>query len=769
MNDSNLQATIEADAGYGQLFAVLLRRRFWLLGVLCLVLPIAILNALSKPATYQSSMQLLVESNYQEKVDGTEVAKEFADTSVEVDYATQLNLMQSSQLIQRAVDLLQPEYSELEADDISKNLSLVQLDQGDKLKTKLKIIEAAYISDDPVKTQKVLEAMQQVYLDYNLEQQKLRLSEGLAFINKQLPEARQNLVQAEAALEQFRTNYNLIDPTEQATIVTATLESIKSERQQIKANYQETQASYNARQQQLELSPQDALISSRLSQSSRYQALLDELQKTELALAQQRTTFTDEDPTVQKLLEQRQSQLTLLQGEVERVLGGAPLPGNISEEGLLKEGQLVGTDQKLAEELLTLQQELLALQARDQSLAKTEQQLRGELARLPKLIAEYNRLQPEVEIKGATLEQLLEARQKLGIEIARGGFNWQVPKQPQLGEQTGPNTKVDILMGVIVGLFLGGIAAFVREAMDSAVHTADDLKKQVAVPLLGIVPKLPLASASRGIINLPFSKRQITAPALKQIVYWLPFRESLDLIYKNIQLLHSGSDIRSVVVTSALAGEGKSTLSMGLALSAARLHQRVLLIDANLRNPTLHIQLDLPNEQGLSTLLADETAVPSPIKISPAGSNIDILTAGPIPIDPIMLLSSPRMRELMAEFEQTYDLVLLDSSPILGKVDAIEVASCCSGVVMVGRIDFITQSELMEAMAMLGKFNVIGIIANEGSKVKDSSAAYGEEYITSSFEAYQPPVDAQQFNYNGSFSMMKENVVLNTREQGKDK
>ncbi|NER51531.1 MAG: polysaccharide biosynthesis tyrosine autokinase, partial [Symploca sp. SIO1A3] len=394
----------------------------------------------------------------------------------------------------------------------------------------------------------------------------------------------------------------------------------------------------------------------------------------------------------------------------------------------------------------------------------------GSTSRLPDVNRQYNRLQPEVAIKRQTLKQLLEARQKLGIEIARGGFNWQVVEAPQPGWQIAPNPQQDILLGVVVGFFLGGVVAFAREAMDGAVHTADDLKKQVAVPLLGIVPKLPLASASRGIIQLPFGKRQFTTSSLKQTVYWLPFRESLDLIYKNIQLLNPVSGISSLVVTSTLAGEGKSTLSMGLALSAARLHQRVLLIDANFRNPTLHLQLDLPNEEGLSTLLTGETTVPSPIRISPAGSNIDILTAGPTPIDPVMLLSSPRMKELMGEFERTYDLVLLDTSPILGKVDAIEAASCCSGVVMVGRINLISQSELTEAMAMLGKFNVIGIIANEGSKAKDSSTAYGELHGSSSFELYQPPIiDVQEFNHNGSSSIMEENLALNASEQETDK
>ncbi len=767
MNDSNLQATTETDAGYGQLFAVLLRRRFWLLGVFCLVLPLAILNALSKPAIYQSSMQLLVESNYQEKQGETEGTGQFTDSSVEVDYATQLNLMRSSQLMQQAVDLLSSEYPDITVDEIKESLSVYQLGEGD---IETKIIELSYTGKDPLETQKVLEAVQKVYQGYNLEQQKLRLTEGLGFINQQLPEARKNLVQAEGALEKFRKNQNLIDPTEQAKTVSETLQSIEKERQTIRTEYQETEARYRVAQEQLGLSPEAALISSRLTESSRYQALLDELQKTELALVEQRLTFTDASPRVQKLLEQRQSQLALLQEEAQRVLGGVPTQLNIRGEGLQREGQLTEIDLTLAQELLEARKTLVALQARDQSLAKTQQQLQAELDRFPILIAEYNRLQPEVAIKRQTLKQLLEARQKLGIEIARGGFNWQVVEAPQPGWQIAPNPQQDILLGVVVGLFLGGVAAFVREAMDGAVHTADDLKKQVAVPLLGIVPKLPLASASKGIINLPFSKPQFTASSLKQTVYWLPFRESLDLIYKNIQLLNPGCAINSVVVTSALAGEGKSTLSMGLALSAARLHQRVLLIDANFRNPTLHLQLDLPNQQGLSTLLADETAVPSPIRISPAGSNIDILTAGPIPADPVMLLSSRRMKELMAEFERTYDLVLLDTSPILGTVDAIEAASCCSGVVMVGRINLISQSELMEAMAMLGKFNIIGIIANEGSKAKDSSTAYGELHGSSSFELYQPPIiDVQEFNHNGSSSIMDENLALNTKEQETDK
>jgi capsular exopolysaccharide synthesis family protein len=148
------------------------------------------------------------------------------------------------------------------------------------------------------------------------------------------------------------------------------------------------------------------------------------------------------------------------------------------------------------------------------------------------------------------------------------------------------------------------------------------------------------------------------------------------------------------MITSALAGEGKSSLALGLALSAARLHQRVLLIDADLRRPSLHTQLNLPNEEGLSTLLTVDADIASHSSVqSSEDSFIDILTAGPTPEDPAKLLSSQRMRQLMVNFEQKYDLVLLDAPPVLGLVDAILAGSFCSGVVLVSRIGQVTRKK----------------------------------------------------------------------------
>ena len=206
------------------------------------------------------------------------------------------------------------------------------------------------------------------------------------------------------------------------------------------------------------------------------------------------------------------------------------------------------------------------------------------------------------------------------------------------------------------------------------------------------------------------------------------FRESLDLIYKNIQLSNYSQEttVRSLVVTSALPEEGKSTIALGLATSAARLHKRVLLVDADMRSPTLHKQLNLPNERGLSTLLASNGSIDSRDVIQSSNSTIDILTSGPIPSDSVTLLSSEWMQKLISSFEQDYDLVIIDSPPVLGTVDTIQIASCSGGVVVVARIDRITRGEFSQAITVLQKLNLIGVIANG---VKELPHSYSRKSV----------------------------------------
>jgi polysaccharide biosynthesis transport protein len=708
----------EKELGYGQIFTAIARRKHWLvIGVLS---GLAVAGALSLRQTpiYSSSMQLLIESIYQGKgQSNTRQTDEITDSSVQVDSATQISFLQSSGLIKKAMQDLKAEYPEFNADDagsvaaFKRGLSITQLSAVAKKGDPTKIFQISYQADNGTKSQKVLNALQKVYLEYNREQQELRLTKGLGFINQQLPEIGRKLQQSESKLENFRRSQDLIDPKLEAQRQSEMLSKAEQEIQTNASQIRELRSRQASLQQQLPTGLDQTQVMARLTQSSRYQSLLSEIQRTELALVQQRLRFKDETPYVRQILDQRQQQMGLLQVESQRVLGGTAVVG---EGELLQAGQLTPQDIASMTQLAEAGVALQAAEARYYGLTQGATQLRANMKRFPQVLAEYGRLEPEVELNRDTLRQLLKARQELGMEIARGSFDWQIVEEAQLGFKTNPPATQSLLLGAIAGLFLGGIVAFARESADDAVHTSDDLKRQLPVPMLGMVPSY--GDLPRN-ISVPFGRSvsEPSAPMMQQFVHWQPFRESLDLIYQNLQLLNGDGMMKSVVVTSALAGEGKSTFALGLAISAARLHRRVLLIDGDLRSPSLHTMLGLPNEVGLANLLADDSPIPliqNNTDESEYG-NLAVLTAGTGSVDPAKLLSSQRLRRLISTFEKAYDLVIVDAPPMLGLVDTMLLSSRCSGVVMVGRIGKVTRSELTQAAQNLGQLNLIGVVAND--------------------------------------------------------
>ncbi|MEH2464739.1 GumC family protein [Nostoc sp.] len=706
-----------------QLFTILLRHRFLILGVSCVVMSAASLLAVIAKPTYQSNMQILVSSNLSEGAQLNNIPVD-ADNQVTdsnsqvVDSTTQMKLMLSSKLLHKAVDLLHSDYPDITLEDINgqternKKTSLeVTPEEGGIGANKVfsQVFKVSFDDDDPVKAQRVLQSLQKVYQNYNKEQQKERLNKGLAFVNARLPEIKKEVSKADKNLEQFRNKHKLLNPEVQSKILLESLADIQQQLQTTRANLQDVNARYDNLEQQIaSSSQQNELISSRLNHSSRYQVLLSEIQKTELALAKERLRYTDDYPSVQKLKQQRQSQLSLLRQEVKAITTTS------KGEPLLK-GQMVGVDPTLVDEFILVQTTVLGLTANEKNLAESEQRLRSELNKYPSLIAEYNRLLPKVQTSHKTLEQLLQAQQSLGLKIAQEGYNWQVLAEPTLGTYMGSNILLLLVGGGAIGPILGILAALILEKFNDAIYCAGDLKKLTNLRVLGSVPKLPSHGVKKRRLNLPWDGQRTSDSSVVEATTKLPVHETLDMIYQNIQILKYPLPFKSLMLTSALPGEGKTTLVLGLVASATRMHRRVLVIDANLHNPSLHKILELSNDWGLSLLLVDETTTHFQDYIQPIHPSIDILTAGPVPEDTVKLLSSRRMKELIELFEQTYDLVLIDAPPILGTVDARIVASLCNGIVMVERMGKVTRSELTQATEILSKLNLIGIIANEVS------------------------------------------------------
>ncbi|MDJ0620545.1 MAG: polysaccharide biosynthesis tyrosine autokinase [Calothrix sp. MO_192.B10] len=705
----------------------ILHRRRWLIwGVSGAIVSLAILMTVMAKPKYQSSMQVMVTANsYQKekKEAGNNIEKKQSDReNYLIDYTSQQKLMASNKLINKAVYLLSKEYPDITIEDIKGKsgdrslnipLSITQVSTEDKVKNQVgsQVFQVSFQGEEPLQVQSILKALAQVYQDYNLERQKQRLSEGLALVNHLIPNIKKELKLAEVKLQRFRNKNNFLDPKIQSKILLESLADIQGKLQTTRAEIKDLEARQNHLRKKLSSSAPNALISLRLNKSPRYQNLLKEIQKTETSLAQERKRYTDDAPAVKELLEERQSQMNLLRQEMQKELGES-VPKTINTSKPLFNGDKLGqVELNLMQELSQVQTKISGLRANENSLTASEKNIRAELNKYPKLIAEYDSLLPEVETHRKTLERILQQQQSLALQAAQSGFNWQIVEEPQQVVAIGNSKLFNLLGGVVIAPILGILAALIWELFDDVIYSVPDLRNLNQLRILGTVNKVATPNQKKKI--LPFWKQSKNSASIPTDFAPLPNHESLDMVYQNIQLVDSSFPFKSLMLTSAKSGEGKSTLALGLAVSAARMHRRVLVIDANIRTPHLHQALELTNDSGISLLLLEDNNTSFKDYIQPVHPAIDILTAGPAAEDPVKLLSSQRMKELIEFFEHHYDLVLIDAPPMLGTVDARIIASVCDRIAIVGCMGQLTRVELAQVTEILNNLNLIGIIANQ--------------------------------------------------------
>lgn len=713
-----------------QIATILFYRRFLILGVSCAVISVTSLLAVITKPMYQSSMQIMVTDDLDQELRSTQSqiqnqTQSQIDVTSELnnsdnssrEYTQQMKLMLSSKLVQKAVDLLRADYPNITLEDIKGNsdtgkTGYLQIKPAEEKLSSNEVNNQVFIvsfkDPDPVKTQRVLQALQKVYQDYNIEQKNQRVNQGLAFVNNRLPRLQNETLAAEKRLAFFRRKHNVIDPQIQSKILLESLADIQKQRQTNRLQLETVENRYKSLEQKLASSQKNAQLNASLNRSSNYEALVNELRKTETNLAQERLRYTDNSPVVIRLKEKRQLQMALLQEQLQNKATNT----DKNTENLLT------VDNKLSEELAGLSKQRNLLMNKENNLVKSEQEIRTQLNTYPSLISEYNRLLSDVKIQRQTLEQLVQFQQSLGLKIAQSGFEWEILEEPAVGIYIGTKKWLLIIGGIVTGPILGVIVALIWEMFNKAIFSPLHLQKLTNIRLLGSVPKLGKPSWKSRLKEILRQKQEKTASVIPENIIpenksKLSSHETLDMIYQNLQIFKNSLPFKSLMLTSALPGEGKTTLTLGLGASAANMHQRVLVIDANLRSPSLHKILGISNDWGLSLLLLDDIKTQFQNYIQPIHPSIDVLTAGPKPDDVTNLLSSGRLKELIESFEKIYDLVLIDTSSILDSVDARIIASVSNGIVIVGRIGQLTPHQLMQTTEILSQLNLIGIVANE--------------------------------------------------------
>jgi capsular exopolysaccharide synthesis family protein len=325
---------------------------------------------------------------------------------------------------------------------------------------------------------------------------------------------------------------------------------------------------------------------------------------------------------------------------------------------------------------------------------------------------QYNIFQRDVDTNRELYDGLLQRYKEIGVAGVVGGNNVSVVDQAKVpGAPAYPRPFLNLLIALVVGLGIGIGLALLREQMDETLTDPADLEKQVGLPLLGAIPNTGAADPNT---ELKDPKSGVTEAYLS--------------VQSSLAFSSDHGIPKSLMVTSTRPGEGKSTTARALAHSIARGGTRTVLVDADMRSPSVHGDLGLPNERGLSNYLAGTEEIDRLVQY-PSSEPFAVLTAGPQPPNAAELLRGAKLDALVADLLGKFDQVIIDSPPVMGLADAQIIASRTEGTVFVLEAGGVKARIARRAIDRLrqGRARLLGTILTKFD-ARRAHFAYGYDY-----------------------------------------
>jgi polysaccharide biosynthesis transport protein len=599
--------------------------------------------------------------------------------------------------------------------DLRENLIVQRIGEG---RDATKIFEVTYQGNDPKEVIAILQTAADTFLKYSAEDRQTNIKAGLKFLDGQLPGIQQRLEKLRSQQQKLRQQYELVDPIVKSE---ETIKQISKVNEQLLSNQGQLDSNkklYNVLQNQLQLTPQQALVASTLSQSPERVALLQQLQEINGQMAVESARFTNKSPQIQELEEKRQNVLSLLDRTTNKILAQNSLSVEKNSPVLNFQDS---TRMKLIEQLVETANQIQMLEINNQSLKTAKITLEGEAKQLPAIANQYGSIERQIQLTDQILDKLLIQRETLKVEAAQE-LPWQLISKPQIplnadgqakGEAAGRNKK--ILAGAAGGLFLGMILAIWLEKRRGVFQTVDDLQDILSVPVIGNIPHDKRWAYSP---NLALDVANPVHPEVPEtaIASHLDddFLSAFESLYAQISFLYSDRPIHSLAICSVEPDDGQSSIALHLAKTATRMGKRVLLVDANFYNPQLHDWLNLPNFKGLYHLLTESIAAYEVIQNVPGENNLFVLPSGLSQPNGSVRIWSSQMQHYMEEFRSKYDLVIYDAPKYLDTTDSSFLAAHTEGIVMVVSVDKTNQSLVKKAFERMDTFHlpILGVVAN---------------------------------------------------------
>lgn len=699
-----------SDFNLKSLFGLLQRRAIIIIGVASVAMGGVIYTTFKQVPIYESGFQILVEPvNSDSELGKIDVGLANALKPAGLDYESQIQVLQSPELLRDFIKQIQKSYPDINYSTLLQGLTIRRLGAS-------KIIQVSYKSDSNRKIKLILDPLADYYLKYSLNKRQTKLRQGVQFVEAKLPEIRTKLGQLQKEMQVFRQRYNFIDPENQSEVISGQIQSLAQQRLTINQQLTAARANYDRLQRREE---QLAILNT----APLYQTLIAQQRQLDTQISGELTRFQPDNPVIRTLQEKRANLLPIIEAEAARTINI-----RISE----------ATDV------------IKKIEVDNQYIAQVEKQVQIKLDQLPVLSRQYTEILRNLQIANESLNRFLAAREQLQIEIAQTELPWELIQaafQPQY--PISPDIPRNLTLGFVASFLLGIGAAFLREQTDNTYHGVENVQDKIGLPLLGSLPfnknlvqnpSLNLTNigkyqepevvvdplvASDEISNTSARSRSRSSYYYGQGSFW----ESLQVLYSNIQLLNSDRPIKSLVVSSAVPGDGKSTVGFSLAKTAAIMGKKVLLVDCDLRKSKIHKLTQLNNLWGISSLISSDMDVNQVIQKMPGLNDLSVITAGSTPPDPARLLSSDKMSQMMEYFYENFDLVIYDTPPMSGLVDARLVAVHTDGVMLVVRIDKTDKSALKQLIDTLkaSPINLLGVVVN-GEKFRRFGYNYNYRY-----------------------------------------
>ncbi len=693
-----------------QKYWLVLKRR-WLIiaGVFTAFTTLGVVNFLIQPPTYEASGKLLFELNRTSSLTG--VGEKIGDLesigSNPLD--TQALLVQSVPVLQEVIDTLKlkdKDGNPLDTESIEIKVETIIGTDG---------LKVSYVSKDSQVAKEVVNQVMKSAVANNVLNNRSQVMAAGKFLEKQLPQAKKDLDQAAEALRQFRSQNRIVDLEEEATGTVKSMLAINDDLNNTRAQIANLNTQEQQIRRQLQLSADQALDVTSLSQVSGVQELLAELQKVQTQLTIRQASFTDEDPKVIDLKSQEAGLRDLLQKRIAESSGSQTR----IDPGKLQIGEI---KQNLASEYIKLQSQRLGLESKLQSIASIKNSYNQRAYALPNLKKIQGELERRLSLAQKNYENFWTKYQEIKVVESQTIGNARILQYAEVGRNPSAlKKKVLILVGgVLGGLLLGVATAFLIDVLDKRVKTSKEAEELFDHTLLGLIPAFKIKNPSqREALSLKQISRRIIVETSPQSV----IHESYQMLQANLKFVSLDKKVRTIVVTSSIPGEGKSEVSANLAAVIAQTGRRVLLVDADMRRPSQHHLWGLANTVGLSNVIVGQDELFDAVQqITP---NLSVLTTGDLPPNSLSLIDSEPMLTLIDTLFQKYDYVIFDTPPLVGTADAAVLGKMVDGVLVVVRPDVVDSRSVNVAKALLSRSeaNILGIVAN-GVNIKQEAPNY---------------------------------------------